>query len=42
MTELILADGTGISRVAALLRAGELVAFGTETVYGLGALASES
>lgn len=37
MTELILADGTGISRAAALLRAGELVAFGTETVYGLGA-----
>ncbi|MDD2704343.1 MAG: L-threonylcarbamoyladenylate synthase, partial [Acidocella sp.] len=26
-----------IARAAALLRAGELVAFGTETVYGLGA-----
>jgi L-threonylcarbamoyladenylate synthase len=42
MTELILADGTGISRAAALLRAGELVAFGTETVYGLGADATNA
>jgi L-threonylcarbamoyladenylate synthase len=37
MTELLLADTTGIERAAALLRAGELVGFGTETVYGLGA-----
>jgi L-threonylcarbamoyladenylate synthase len=37
MTELLQADPTGIARAAALLRAGELVAFGTETVYGLGA-----
>jgi L-threonylcarbamoyladenylate synthase len=37
MTELLQADRTGIARAAALLRAGELVAFGTETVYGLGA-----
>jgi L-threonylcarbamoyladenylate synthase len=37
MTELLLADTTGIARAAALLRAGELVGFGTETVYGLGA-----
>jgi L-threonylcarbamoyladenylate synthase len=31
------ADRSGIARAAALLRAGALVAFGTETVYGLGA-----
>ena len=31
---------TDVSRAAALLRAGELVAFPTETVYGLGADAS--
>ena len=30
-------DATGIARAAALLRAGKLVAFPTETVYGLGA-----
>ncbi len=30
-------DAAGIAKAAALLRAGELVAFGTETVYGLGA-----
>jgi len=36
MTETLLADPAGIARAAALLRAGELVAFGTETVYGLG------
>lgn len=35
MTELLPADQAG--RAAALLRAGELVAFPTETVYGLGA-----
>jgi len=37
MTETLSADDAGIVRAAALLRAGELVAFGTETVYGLGA-----
>ena len=37
MTELLHADAAGIARAAALLRAGALVAFGTETVYGLGA-----
>jgi L-threonylcarbamoyladenylate synthase len=31
------ADGPGVSRAAALLRDGGLVAFPTETVYGLGA-----
>jgi L-threonylcarbamoyladenylate synthase len=36
MTERLTADAAGIARAAALLRAGELVAFGTETVYGLG------
>ncbi|GBD56934.1 L-threonylcarbamoyladenylate synthase [Gluconobacter wancherniae] len=40
MTELLKADTAGISRAADLLRQGKLVAFGTETVYGLGALAS--
>jgi L-threonylcarbamoyladenylate synthase len=33
---LLQADGPGISRAAELLREGALVAFGTETVYGLG------
>jgi L-threonylcarbamoyladenylate synthase len=37
MTVVLQSDRTGIARAAALLRAGELVAFGTETVYGLGA-----
>ena len=37
MTELLQADGPGIARASALLREGALVAFGTETVYGLGA-----
>lgn len=37
MTERLAADAAGIARAASLLRAGELVAFGTETVYGLGA-----
>ncbi len=34
---MLQAEPAGIARAAALLRAGELVAFGTETVYGLGA-----
>ena len=37
MTEILLADEEGVTRAAALLRRGALVAFGTETVYGLGA-----
>jgi L-threonylcarbamoyladenylate synthase len=36
MTQILHADKAGITQAAALLRAGELVAFGTETVYGLG------
>lgn len=36
-TERLEADGTGVARAAALLAAGALVGFGTETVYGLGA-----
>ncbi|MBN8904509.1 MAG: threonylcarbamoyl-AMP synthase, partial [Rhodospirillales bacterium] len=42
MTEILPADEDGIARAAALLRAGELVAFGTETVYGLGADATNA
>ncbi len=37
MTELLQPNDRGIAHAAALLRAGALVAFGTETVYGLGA-----
>jgi L-threonylcarbamoyladenylate synthase len=36
MTQILPADKKGVAQAAALLRAGELVAFGTETVYGLG------
>lgn len=36
-TEILRPDRPGISRAADLLRAGQLVAFPTETVYGLGA-----
>ncbi len=42
MTEVLAADAAGIGRAAALLRAGALVAFGTETVYGLGADATDA
>ena len=35
-TAILDADAAGIARAAALLRAGDLVAFPTETVYGLG------
>lgn len=35
-TEVIRPDGPGLERAAELLRAGALVAFPTETVYGLG------
>lgn len=37
MTDTLLPDEAGIARAATLLRSGKLVAFGTETVYGLGA-----
>ena len=37
MTEILHPTGRDIAHAAALLAAGELVAFGTETVYGLGA-----
>ncbi len=37
--ELLAADVRGVGRAAALLGQGALVAFPTETVYGLGALA---
>jgi L-threonylcarbamoyladenylate synthase len=37
MTEVLQSDEAGIARAAVLLRAGELVAFGTETVFGIGA-----
>jgi len=36
-TEILRPDKSGIARAAALLREGRLVAFPTETVYGLGA-----
>lgn len=36
-TEILAADAPGIARAAELLAAGRLVAFPTETVYGLGA-----
>lgn len=42
MTDLLRDDEAGIARAAALLRAGGLVAFGTETVYGLGADATNA
>ncbi len=42
MTKSLSADDpAGIAEAAALLRSGELVAFGTETVYGLGADATD-
>lgn len=37
MTDCVRASPTAVARAAALLRAGGLVAFPTETVYGLGA-----
>lgn len=36
MTQLLPPDPAGLARAVALLRAGDLVAFPTETVYGLG------
>lgn len=40
-SEILAADDAGIARAARLLRDGALVAFGTETVYGLGADATD-
>lgn len=42
MTEILKPDFAGVERAAALLREGRLVAFGTETVYGLGADATNA
>lgn len=41
MTRRLAADPAGIAEAAGLLRAGRLVAFPTETVYGLGADATD-
>jgi len=41
-TERLGNDQAGVQRAAALLREGRLVAFGTETVYGLGADATSN
>jgi L-threonylcarbamoyladenylate synthase len=41
-TQRLTADADGIAQAAALLRGGALVAFGTETVYGLGADATNA
>ncbi|HEY8382929.1 MAG TPA: L-threonylcarbamoyladenylate synthase [Microvirga sp.] len=41
MTERLAPDAAGLDRAAALLRGGGLVAFPTETVYGLGADATD-
>lgn len=41
-TECLQADSRTLARAAALLRAGEVVAFPTETVYGLGACAGQA
>ncbi|SIR25238.1 MULTISPECIES: L-threonylcarbamoyladenylate synthase [Acidiphilium] len=41
MTEVLRDDADGIARAALLLRTGRLVAFATETVYGLGADATD-
>ena len=40
-TEILPADDAGVARAAALIRAGRLVAFPTETVYGLGGDATD-
>lgn len=41
-TRVLAADGDGLREAAAILRAGGLVAFPTETVYGLGADATNA
>ena len=40
-TETLAADDAGLGRAAELIRAGRLVAFPTETVYGLGGDATD-
>jgi L-threonylcarbamoyladenylate synthase len=42
MTTILPPDEAGLTRAAELLREGKLVAFGTETVYGLGADATNA
>lgn len=42
MTRVLPATGEGIAEAAGILRGGGLVAFGTETVYGLGADATNA
>ncbi|MBZ6075936.1 L-threonylcarbamoyladenylate synthase [Microvirga puerhi] len=42
VTERLQPDALGLSRAAAILKKGELVAFPTETVYGLGADATNA
>ena len=42
MTARLADTKEGIARAAALLKGGALVAFGTETVYGLGADATNA
>ena len=42
MTEILQPSEEGVAAAAALLRRGALVAFGTETVYGLGADAANA
>ena len=41
-TRIVAADEAGLTEAAGLLLAGNLVAFPTETVYGLGGLASRT
>jgi len=41
VTDVLQSDAAGVARAAHLLRAGSLVAFCTETVYGLGADATD-
>jgi L-threonylcarbamoyladenylate synthase len=38
--DFVIADRAGVARVAGLLRAGEVIGFPTDTVYGLAALAT--
>ena len=42
MTQILVADKAGVTHAAALLRDGAVVAFGTETVYGLGSDATNA
>jgi L-threonylcarbamoyladenylate synthase len=41
MADRLAANLAGVARAAALLRAGELVAFPTDTVYGIGCMAGD-